>query len=82
MTAPHLTVTYGLDAAADLIARDADRALEGTGARVWYIPEDDSVWINNRNAPVNEAVRFRPGQTLVVSRNEGWYIEPAPVVTA
>jgi hypothetical protein len=80
MTAPQPPVTYGLDADAYLVARAADRALEGSGAHVWYDSDTDTVWVTGRNRAIADAVRFEPGQQLIVGR-DGWRIEPAPVVT-
>lgn len=89
MTAPRMTVTFGLDADAYLVAHAVDRALEGAGyhvsveqaerqAGVEQAEAEDEVWISRRNGPISDAVRFEPGQTLVVTYDEGWRIEPAP----
>jgi len=70
-----LTVVYGRDADAYSVARDADRALEGSGTHVWYDSDADTVWITGRNRAIADAVRFEPGQMLVVSYDDGWWIE-------
>lgn len=74
-----LTVLYGRDADAYLVARDADRALEGSGYLVSVEQVEDryGVWIVGRDAPVTTAVRFLPGQQLVVTHDDGWRIEDA-----
>jgi len=56
-------------------ARRADRALEGSGAHVWYDSDTDTVWITGRNRAIADAERFEPGQMLVVSYDDGWWIE-------
>ena len=76
MTTPtRLTVVYGRDADAYSVARDADRALEGSGAHVWPDSDTDTVWITGRNRAIADAVRFESGQMLVVSYDDGWWIE-------
>ena len=76
MTAPaRLTVAYGRYVAAELVAHDADRALEGFGAHVWYDSDTDAVWITGRNRAIADAVRFEPGQMLVVGAHGRWWIE-------
>lgn len=89
MTAPCRTVTYGLDADAYLVAHAVDSALEGAGyhvsvgrAKVEQAEAEDEVWICRRNGPLTDGVQFRPGQQLVVTYDEGWRIEPAPVIAA
>jgi len=77
-----LTVVYGRDADAYSVARDADRALEGSGAHVWYDSDTDTVWITGRNRAIADAVRFEPGQMLVVSYDDGWWIEDVPAVAS
>jgi hypothetical protein len=72
-----LTVVYGRDADAYSVARDADRALEGSGAHVWYDSDADTVWITGRNRAIADAVRFEPGQTLVVGAHGRWWIKDA-----
>lgn len=83
MTAPHATVLYGRDADAYLIAHAADRALEGAGYHVSVEQSgaEPEVWISRRNGPLSDAVRFEPGQTLVVSHDKGWRIEGEAAVT-
>jgi hypothetical protein len=75
MTAISAAVTYGLDADAYSVARAADRALEGSGAHVWYDSDADTVWITGRNRAIADAERFEPGQTLVVGAHGRWWIE-------
>jgi len=76
MTTPTcLTVVYGRDADAYSVARDADRALEGSGTHVWYDSDDDTVWITGRNRAIADAVRFEPGQTLAAGAHGRWWIE-------
>jgi hypothetical protein len=81
MTAITAAVTYGLDADAASVARAADRALEGSGAHVWYDSDADAVWITGRNRAIADAERFGPGQQLVIGAHGSWRIEAAPVVT-
>ena len=37
--------------------------------------DTDTVWITGRNRAIAEAVRFESGQMLVVSYDDGWWIE-------
>jgi len=76
-----LTVVYGRDADAYSVARDADRALEGSGCHV-SVADAEAVWISRRNGAATEATRFGPGQQLVVSYDDGWWIENVPAVTS
>lgn len=75
------TVIYGLDADAYLVARAADRALEGSGVRIMVakICDDAEVWIMHRNNPPAMAKRFLPGEQLIVERDGTWHIEDAAV---
>lgn len=59
-------------------ARDADRALEGTGARVIYRRENASVWICGKNEPETSAQLLDVGQRLVVESGGAWRIEDVP----
>ena len=82
MTA-RLTITYGMDADAYLVACAVNRALEGAGARVMVeeAGDDTEIFIARHNQPLTEAVRFEPGQQLVVTYDDGWRIEDAPGLT-
>lgn len=81
MTA-RLTVVYNRNSDVYDIACAADRALEGTGARVIYRRENDSVWICGKNEPKTSAKPFDVGQLLVVESSGTWRIEDAAEVTA
>lgn len=74
-------VTYGLHADAYLVAHAVNSALEGAGIRVMVDVTlgEAEVWILRRNEPTTAAVRFEPGQQLIVE-HDGWRIEDAPVV--
>lgn len=77
MTA-RLTVAYGLDADAYLVARAVDRALEGAGylVSVEQFNGADEVWITQRGTA--DSTPFLPGQLLVVTYDDGWRIEDGP----
>lgn len=62
-------------------ARRADRALEGTGARVIYRRENASVWIVGKNEAETSAQLLDVGQQLVVEGGS-WQIEAAASPTA
>lgn len=84
MTA-RLTVTYGLDADAYLVARDTDRALEGHHVRAMVEKTEaweDAVWLVKSGEPIGSGCWFLPGQLLVVESSGTWRIESAPEVTA
>lgn len=84
MTAPRLTVTYGLDADAYLVAHAVDRALEGHGVHVSVEATetgDMAVWLVERGDPKALGRWFLPGEQMVVTYDEGWRIESAPVAT-
>lgn len=83
-TAIRAAVTYGLDADAYLVARAVDSALEGIGFHVSVeeVDGEDEVRICRRGAPATEAVRFEPGQRLVVTYDRSWRIEAAPAIEA
>jgi hypothetical protein len=78
VTASRAAVIYGLDADASLVARAADRALEGCGC--FTMVDKGEVWIWRRDQPVNGAVQFLPGQQLVVEGGT-WRIEDQAVTT-
>lgn len=79
MTAP-LTVLYGRDADVYLVARDADRALEGFGClvSVEHLGDDAGVWITRRGT--TNSTQFLPGQLLVIESSGAWRIENTPEV--
>lgn len=81
MTA-RLTVLYGCDDDAYLVARDADRALEGSGylVSVEQADGDDEVWITRRGT--TNSTRFLPGQLLVISGDGSYSIETVSEVAA
>lgn len=62
-------------------AHAADRALEGTGARVIYRRENASVWICGKNEPETSAKLLDVGQQLVVESGGTWRIEDVLAVT-
>lgn len=74
MTA-RLTVLYGRDADAHLVARDASNALEGMGYHASVGPAP-FICIVRRYAPFTCAAHMEPGQQLVVT-HDGWRIEDA-----
>ena len=81
MTAPRLTVTYGLDADAYLVARAVDRALEGAGVHTSVQQTeagDMGVWLVERGDPMALGRWFLPGEQLVVTYDDGWRIEGVP----
>jgi hypothetical protein len=75
-----MTVVYNFAEPATT-ARLADRALEGTGARVIYSRDNASVWIVAKNQPETAAQLFDVGQQLVVESGGAWRIEDAAVAS-
>lgn len=83
-----LTVLYGRDADAYLVARDADRALEGSGCHVSVKEACDEetgaptgeheVWLRSHGEPATKATQFLPGQLPIVTHDDGWRIENGP----
>lgn len=82
-----LTVLYGRDADAYLVARAVDKALEGAGYHVSVEETCDEetgtptgeheVWLRRHGEPATKATQFRPGQQLVVESSGTWRIEDA-----
>ncbi len=83
MTAPtRHTVVYGLDADAYLVARAADRALEGHHVHVSVEKTESggmAPWLVERGDPKALEYWFLPGQQLIVERDGTWRIEDAAV---
>lgn len=80
MTARVTIVVHPADPPA-VTARRADRALEGTGARVIYRRENNSVWICGKSEPESSARRLDVGQQLVIESSGTWRIEDAAEAT-
>lgn len=80
MTA-RLTVAYGLGDTAYSVACAADRALEGHHVHVSLQKTESGepgVWLVENGDPLLLGRWFLPGQLLIVTYDEGWYIEDAP----
>jgi hypothetical protein len=80
-----LTVTYGLDADAYLTARAVDKALEGHHVHVSVEKTESgemAPWLVERGDMRALGRWFLPGEQLVVTFDDGWRIDPAPVVTS